>query len=139
MAYKRKPKVKMNFTAPKRVVHDTAIEERLAGCGRKEAEHIIYVGELVERILKHEFGAVLRALTAGRTGAELQANRDGKLSADRILGRIEMADALWSDLEQFVIDKDAQLAPIPVADRKPESVSEREQRDIREESFTYSP
>lgn len=113
---KARTKIKMKFSSPKRTQQDTAIEERLAGCGRKESEHIIYVGELVERMLKHEFGAVLKALTAGRVGAEIAANKDGKLSPDRILGRIEMADNLWTDLEQFVIDKDAQLKPIQSLD-----------------------
>lgn len=139
MAYKRKPKIKMNFSTPKRSATDIAIEDRLAGCGRLEAEHIIYVGELVERMLKSEFGAVLKALTAGRASAELSANRDGKLSADRILGRLEMADGLWSDLEQFVLDKDSQLRPIPNAERKIESISEILNRDSREETFQYAP
>lgn len=131
-------KVKMKFTAIKRTSNDVAIEDRLAGCGRKEAEHIIYVGELVERMLKSEFGAVLKALTAGRTSAELGSNRDGKLSADRILGRLEMADGLWSDLEQFVIDKDTQLRPIQTLDRHPESMSVADERIVREEDFVYT-
>lgn len=132
-------KKKMKFSTPKRSQTDIAIEERLAACGRLEAEHIIYVGELVERLLKSEFGAVLKALTAGRASAELASNKDGKLSADRILGRLEMADSLWSDLEQFVIDKDSQLRPIPRQEKVQESISVADEKNIREESFTYSP
>lgn len=125
-------KKKLNFKAIKRTNQDVAIEERLTRCAKNEAEHIIYVGELVERILKSEFGAVLKALTAGRASAELTANKDGKLSSDRILGRVEMANALWDDLEQFVMDKDAQLTPIPMTSTEPGDY-------IRgEESFNYS-
>lgn len=84
---------------------DQAIEERLAGCARSEASHIIYVGELVERVLCGEFGAVIKALTAGRISTEL-STRDGSVSSDRRIGRLEMANDLWTDLEQFVLDKD---------------------------------
>ncbi len=91
---------------------DIAIEERLTKCAKGETEHIIYVGEIVERTLKGEFGAIIKALTAGRASRELAENRDGKLSPDRILGRIEMADTLWMDLEQFVEDKDKAFEPI---------------------------
>jgi hypothetical protein len=89
----------------------TLIEDRLAGCGRNEVEHIIYVGELVEKAIKSEFGAILKALTAGRVSTELNANKSGSLSSDRVLGRIEMANNLWDDLEQFVLDKDKLQAP----------------------------
>ena len=91
---------------------DVAIEERLAACGRREAVHIIYVGDLVERALKGEIGAVLKALMVGRTSREISDNRDGKLSADRILGRLEMVEILWCDLEQFVLDKDTMKEPV---------------------------
>ncbi len=84
---------------------DQDIEERLAGCSRNEANHIIYVGELVERVLRSEFGAVIKALTAGRVATEL-ATRDAGVSSDRRIGRLEMANDLWQDLEQFVLDKD---------------------------------
>lgn len=89
------------------------IEERLARCAAKDTESIIYVGELIEKHLRGEFGGVLKALLAGRTAIELDSNRDGKLSADRVLGRLEMANALWYDLEQYVADKDVLLEPIP--------------------------
>lgn len=84
---------------------DEEIEERLAGCSRHEAQHIIYVGDLVERVLKSEFGAVLKALTAGRISSEL-STRDSAVSSERRIGRLEMANDLWQDLEQFVLDKD---------------------------------
>lgn len=91
---------------------DIAIEERLAGCGRNEEEHIIYVGQLVERILKGEFGAVIKALTVGRISSELASSKSGSVSSDRILGRLEMAEHLWNDLELYVLDKDKLLAPV---------------------------
>jgi hypothetical protein len=80
---------------------------------------------------------VLKALTAGRASAELASNRDGKLSSDRILGRIEMADSLWSDLEQFVLDKDAQLRPIEQHDNR--TTTEPAPSDKYEQNFVYSP
>lgn len=136
---KLKKEIKMTFSTPKRTHTDIAIEERLAGCGRQESEHIIYVGELVERMLNGEFGAVLKALTAGRTSAELASNKDGKVSSERILGRLEMADSLWSDLEQFVLDKDAMLRPLPVAERVIESTLAADDRQTFEQKFQYAP
>ena len=91
---------------------DISIEERLVGCGKKENDHVIYVGEVVERAIKGEIGAIIKALTAGRLSRELYENRNGKMSADRVLGRLEMCDLLWNDLEQFVLDKDKLLTPI---------------------------
>lgn len=114
-----------------------AIEERLLGCSRKESEHIIYVGQLVEKALTGEVGAVIKALTAGRVSAELNSNRDGKLSPDRVLGRVEMANNLWDDLEQFVIDKDVLLRPITETTKVPaQSITESEVKQVGE---SYSP
>ena len=90
---------------------DIAIEERLAACGRGEADSIVYVGELVERTLKGEFGAIIKALTTGRISRELGEARGSGVSSDRVLGRIEMAENSWNDFEQFVHDKDAALKP----------------------------
>lgn len=109
---------------------DVAIEDRLAGCGRKEHEHIIYVGELVERALKGEIGAVIKALTAGRSSNEIRSNMDGKLSPDRVLGRIEAYENLWNDLEQFVFDKDALMTPLR---------TEVEDRQYGSQTFEYAP
>ena len=89
----------------KKTRQDEDIEERLAGCSRHEAQHIVYVGDLVEKVLRSEFGAVLKALTAGRISTEL-ATRDSSISSDRRIGRLEMANDLWQDLEQFVLDRD---------------------------------
>lgn len=88
---------------------DLDIEERLAGCGRKEPEHIIYIGELVERTLKAEFGAVIKALTAGRISMELEHKKSSGLTSDWHLGRASMGNDLWNDLEQYVLDKDTVL------------------------------
>lgn len=90
---------------------DESIEEKLASAGRGDASAIIALRDIVERTLKGEFGAILKALTVGRTSRELAENRDGKLSSDRVLGRIEMAELLWNDLEQYVMDGDALLVP----------------------------
>lgn len=102
----RKPKtIHDEIKKQKKTSVELGIEERLEGCSRNDAAHIIYVGELVERILKSEFGAVLKALTAGRISTEL-STRDATVSSDRRIGRLEMANDLWNDLEQFVLDKD---------------------------------
>lgn len=89
---------------------DTTIDERLTACSRGDSSSVIYIRDLVERTLKGEFGAILKALTVGRTSRELAENRNGKLSSDRVLGRIEMAEILWNDLEQYVLDGDALLS-----------------------------
>ena len=91
---------------------DSEIDERLVACSKGDRDSIIQVGCLVENIIKGPFGSVLRALTTGRIDMELQGNKDGKLSADRILGRCEMGSTLWHDLETFVLEKDALLRPI---------------------------
>ena len=104
--------------------HLKIIEERLLLCAKGDHDSTIYIGELVERCLTGEIGAVLKALTAGRTAIEIQRNRDSKLSAERVLGRIEMADLLWNDLEQYVADKDAILQPLKDAKPPLETVSE---------------
>ncbi len=105
-------KAKSGRTAVKRTSGvDESIEERLASAGRGDVSAIIHLRDLVERTLKGEFGAILKALTVGRTSRELAENRDGKLSSDRVLGRIEMAELLWNDLEQYVIDGDSLLVP----------------------------
>lgn len=90
---------------------DFDIEERLAGCGRKEEDHIRYVGELVERALKSEIGAILKALTAGRISMELESAKVSTKSSDWHLGRASMGNDLWNDLETFVLDKDALNRP----------------------------
>lgn len=104
---------------------DKTIEDRLTACSRQEKQEIIYIGELVEKTLKGEFGAVLKALTAGRVSQELQNAKSSGIPSDRILGRCEMAENLWNDLEQFVLDKDKLLQPL-----------EREQ--ALKEEFSYT-
>lgn len=92
---------------------DLQIEDRLAGCGRKEPEHIQYVGVLVERALKGEIGAILKALTAGRISMELELSKTSNKTSDWHLGRCSMGNDLWNDLEQFVLDKDNLQRPKP--------------------------
>lgn len=99
----KSPKIK------RKSAQDIAIEERLSACARKDRDEIIYVGNLVERTLKGEFGAVIKALTAGRIAMELDHKKSSGLSSDWHLGRASMGNDLWSDLEQFVHDKDAVL------------------------------
>lgn len=115
------------------------IEERLAGCGRQEVEHIVYVGELVEKVLNSEFGAVLKALTTGRISYELTLNRESTVSPDRILGRLEMADLLWKDLEQYVIDKDAVQRPIISQPETPSyTATEPQPKQVSVTEYTFT-
>lgn len=96
------------------------IEDRLVMAAKNDHDSIVYIGNLVENTLKGPFGAVIKALTAGRIDMELQSNKDGSLSADRVLGRCEMGSTLWHDLEAFVLEKDAMLKPVrerPSVDR----------------------
>lgn len=107
----RKKKLEKIVGKQKETPIQLSIEDRLAGCGRNEPDHIIYVGQLVERVLQGEFGAIIKALTAGRISTELGQSRQSVTSSDRILGRLEMAENLWNDLEQFVLDKDKLIRP----------------------------
>lgn len=100
------PKIK------KKTAQEIAIEERLAACARKDRDEIIYVGNLVERTLKGEFGAVIKALTAGRISMELESKKSSGLTSDWHLGRASMGNDLWNDLEQFVHDKDQVLMTV---------------------------
>lgn len=104
---KRKKVVKTVQPTAQRVLD---IEERIAACGRGEPSHIIYIGGVIEQALKGEVGAIIKALTAGRIAMELSNNKDGRISSDRLMGRLEMAQTLWSDLENYVLDKDKLLA-----------------------------
>jgi hypothetical protein len=88
------------------------IEDRLTMAARNIPEHVIYLGELVEKHLKGEFGEVLKALLVGRISMEL-SKKSTAISSDRTLGRLEMANDLWQDLEQYVLDKDGLLTEIP--------------------------
>jgi len=117
--------------------HLKTIEERLLLCAKGDHDSTVYIGELVERCLTGEIGAVLKALTAGRTAIEIQRNRDNKLSAERVLGRIEMADLLWNDLEQYVADKDALLQPLKEVKPSYETVSEGTPQ-AAEQNFSYT-
>ena len=111
MAKSKKQSISDSVKKSKDTQVDLAIEERLAGCGRKEPEHIQYVGLLVERALTGEIGAILKALTAGRISMELDISKASSKSSDWHLGRASMGNDLWHDLEQFVLDKDALNRP----------------------------
>ncbi len=103
----------------KQSLQDISIEDRLIGCARGDGDHIIYVGQLVERVLKSEFGSVLKALTVGKVSNELKISKATKgADSDRILGRLEMADSLWDDLEQYVLDKEKLVQPVQVEEEK---------------------
>ncbi|MBX4189760.1 hypothetical protein KW791_00460 [Candidatus Parcubacteria bacterium] len=109
---------------------DMAIEERLASAGRRERHSIIYLGELVERHLRGEIGAILKALTAGRISTELGKSSVSGVSAERVLGRLEMAESLWNDLEQFVHDKDKLIS---------QEIESIPKEDLSTKTFNYHP
>jgi len=108
---KSDPQISVSVRRGKETIADISVEDRLTRASRGEHDSIVYLGELVERILKGEFGAIIKALTAGRISRELSEAKQAPVSSDRILGRIEMAENLWNDLEQFVLDKDVCLTP----------------------------
>lgn len=101
-----------------------SIDERIAAAGRGEREHVVYLGMLVERTLKGEFGAILKALTAGRISIELDSQKESKRGADYHMGRASMGNDLWHDFEQFVLDKDTMLKPLPVEDEEGRHLAE---------------
>lgn len=102
------------------------IQERLVRCAKADPQEIIYVGLLVERTLKGEFGEILQALTSGRTSEELSAQKSSSKSSDYHLGRLSAFNDLWNDLEQYVHDKD-----------KMQSKLAKDEMPV--ETFNYSP
>lgn len=119
-------KSKLPKIPAKKSKRDEEIEERLIGCSLNEKNDIIYVGQLVERVLKGEFGAILKALTAGRTAEELQLQKSSSKTSDYHLGRLSAFNDLWNDLEQFVHDKD-----------KMQETLAKDEMPV--ESFNYAP
>lgn len=102
---------------------EVEIEDRLIMAAKNDRDSIIYIGNLVENTLKGPFGAVIKALTAGRVDMECQDVENG-ISSDRFRGRCEMGSKLWHDLEAFVHDKDAMLRPVKEEDLPDGSVAE---------------
>ena len=107
---KKTPNAK-RFKREKRSTVQVDIEERLAACSRGDLDNIIHVGNVVEKALQGEIGSILRALLRGRSSMELSESRlqGGTLNADRFLGRLDAYEKIWTDLEQYVHDKDAAI------------------------------
>lgn len=85
----------------------TTIKERTE---RNEVEDKIYLGTLVEKAMKGEFGALIDCLLDGMRRAVLeQSIRTGAISAERYLGRIEAMQVLRDELTQMVQIKDQLL------------------------------
>lgn len=99
------------------------IEERLA---RRSPEDVIYLGELVENFLNTDCGALLTVLLNSRVSMELEKSLRSNISADRVLGRCEMANILMGDFEQFVIDKQKMSEPIETKKASDETVLAKE-------------
>lgn len=99
--------------------NDSKIHESLVACANGDPSAIVEIGGLVESFLKSPMAVVLESLTVGRRSMELEQARQSQMSSDRFLGRIEMADLIWKDLEQFVHDKDMATKRIRVS-RTPE-------------------
>ncbi len=103
--------------------HDARIKESLVSCAKGDPSAIIEIGQTVENFLNSPMAVVLESLTVGRRSNELEQSRQSQLSSDRFLGRIEMADLIWKDLEQFVHDKDMATKRIRVSRTPVESHS----------------
>jgi hypothetical protein len=103
--------------------NDANIHERLVGCANGDPGSIVEIGNLVENFLKSPMAVVLESLTVGRRSMEIEQSRQSQMSSDRFLGRIEMADLIWKDLEQFVHDKDMATKRIRVSRTQDESSS----------------
>lgn len=91
------------------------IEERLL---RRDTEDLIYIGELVEKMLLQETGSILKALTNGRISHEAETSAKSGLSAERHLGRIEAYQQVMNDLETFVTDMKKLKEPIEVKEEQ---------------------
>lgn len=92
-------------------VTDLAIEDRITRSSKGDTDSIVHIGEVVEKLLVGEAGAILKALTVGRISMELDSAKVSGKTSDFHLGRLSMANDLWNDLEQYVLDKDKVLAP----------------------------
>lgn len=103
--------------------NDSRIHEVLVSCAQGDPSAIIEIGQLVENFLKSPMAVVLESLTVGRRSMELEQSRQAQMSSDRFLGRIEMADLIWKDLEQFVHDKDMATKRVRVSRTPKESHS----------------
>ena len=97
---------------------DAMIHEKLIACSNGDASAIVEIGEIVEHFLKSSMAVIIETLTVGRRSMELETSRVNNVSADRILGRLEMADIIWKDLEQYVHDKDMAQRRIKVSHRE---------------------
>lgn len=79
---------------------------------RRSPSDIIYLGDIVEKyFINTELNPILTALTQGRISKEAKEAKRGVVNAERILGRIEMADQLVDDLTQYVYDRNEMKKP----------------------------
>lgn len=110
------------FGKDRREVIETQTNERLAAAARGELKEIVYVGELVERVLLGEFGAILRALLRGLSAAALAESRaKSEMPSDRYLGRLDGYDKVLENLEQYVLDGDMASKKILADSKKDDS------------------
>lgn len=118
------PRVSIKKLKKKKTASEKHIEDVLIGCSKHDKNDIIFLGNLVESTLKSEFGAVLKALTAGRVSEELMLQKSSHKSSDYHIGRLSAFNDLWGDLEQYVLDKEKLTQPIETEDN---SFPEQEQ------------
>jgi hypothetical protein len=86
------------------------LEQRLE---RLEDEDLLIIGEKVQQFLDSELGKLFKnKLLPNLQKMEIERSRDGKISADRALGRIEAYNVVLSDLENFVASKKELERPI---------------------------
>lgn len=100
---------------------DAEIKEKLILCGKGDPSSIIEIGKMVEDFLKSPIAIIIESLTNGRKSFELEQSRNSSLSSDRFIGRLEMSDLLWKDLEQYVLDKDLATRRVRTGDRVKET------------------
>ena len=82
------------------------IKDRLVKAAQGEMESIVHIGNVVEKALGGDFGAILDALFEGLRTEQIRQNVNSSVSSDRVLGRIEMSTMIIEALEQYVLDKD---------------------------------
>ena len=117
------PKIKQTGVKFVSNANDSRVKESLVSCAQGDSSSIIEIGQMVENFLKSPMAVVLESLTVGRRSMELEQSRQSQMSSDRFLGRLEMADIIWKDLEQFVHDKDMATKRIRVSRTPVESHS----------------
>ncbi len=97
------------------------IKDRL---DRQDNEDIIIIGEAVEAFLRSDAGEIFHLMISNLQKLEMQNSRNGSISAERALGRIEAYETVISDFQTFVDRKYEIQRPVETAPPETEVAEE---------------